>query len=287
MIKQWQGHYPVRWMCQQLGVSASGWYVAQRRTRSARGRAEGRLIAEVKAAHERTRHTYGRERLQRELARQGVKISMHRLRRLRRDHGLRCKQKRGFRLTTGARHDLPVAPNLLNQQFSVSAPNQVWTTDLTYIKTAEGWLYLAALKDLFNGEIVGYAMGTQMTKALTLQALGSAMKTRRPPPGLIHHSDRGSQYCSTAYQLRLKQLGMIASMSRRGNCYDNAPIESFWGTLKNELIYPHRFATRTQAQQAITEYIEIFYNRQRLQARLGYLSPFAFSRQFYNLNRAT
>lgn len=286
MITKLSDTYALRWMCQQLEVSVSGWYAQQTRPPSARAQTEVRLALEIKAAHARTRQTYGRERLHRELTRQGVVMSMHRLRQLRTQYGLTCKQKRAFCRTTQSRHHLPVAANKLNQQFSVTQPNQVWTTDLTYIKTDEGWLYLSALKDLFHGEIVGYAMGAQMTKELTLQALFSAVKAKRPSRGLMHHSDRGSQYCSTAYQQRLKQFGMICSMSRKGNCYDNAPMESFWGVLKNELIYPQRFTTREQARQAITEYIEVFYNRQRIQARLGYISPAAFLQQFYNAAQA-
>jgi putative transposase len=286
MISQLSDTYPLRWMCQQLGVSVSGWYAQQSREPSARMQTEARLVVEIKAAQERTRQTYGRERLHHELTRQGVVISLHRLRQLRTKHGLACQPKRAFRVTTQSRHNLPVAANELNQQFSVTRPHQGWTTDLTYIRTDEGWLYLSALKDLFHGEIVGYAMAEQMTKALTLKALFCAVKAKRPRQGLIHHSDRGSQYCSTAYQQMLKQFGMTCSMSRKDNCYDNAPIESFWGTLKNELIYPHRFATREQAQQAITEYIEIFYNRQRIQASLGYLSPVAFLQQYDHPARA-
>lgn len=267
MIKQMQGAYAVGWMCQRLGVSVSGFYAAQGREPSARVQGDARLIVEIKAAHEHTRQTYGRERLQRELAQQGVRISMHRLRRLRREHGIYCKHRRALRVTTDSRHTLPVAPNRLKQQFKVKAPNQVWTTDLTYVHTDEGWLYVAALKDRFHGEIVSHAMGARMTETLTQPALTSAVRTHRPGPGLIHHSDRGSQYCSRGYQQTLKQLGMVCSMRRKGNCYDNAPTESFWSTLKNELIDHQRFATRAQAQQAITAYIEIFYNRQRLQAR--------------------
>jgi transposase InsO family protein len=171
--------------------------------------------------------------------------------------------------------------NLLGQEFNVTVPNQVWVSDITYIGTDEGWLYCAAHRDLFNGEIVGYALGSRMTQDLVIQSLSMAVARKKPRPGLIHHSDRGKQYCSQDYQTLLHQFHMKVSMSRKGNCYDNAPMESFWGTLKNELIYHERYTTREQAIQEITEYIEIFYNRQRIQARLGYLSPAVYEQQYY------
>ena len=194
---------------------------------------------------------------------------------------MRCRQKRRFKFTTDSRHSLPVAENLLAQKFVASAPNQIWLTDITYIPTGEGWLYLAGHKDLFTGEVVGYAMGERMTKNLVSQSLLRAVTVKRPAAGLIHHSDRGSQYCALEYSSLLDRFGMRASMSRKGNCYDNAPMESFWGVLKNEQIHHCRYATRQEAVQDITEYIEIFYNRQRRQARLGFLSPSAYERCFY------
>jgi putative transposase len=183
--------------------------------------------------------------------------------------------------STDSKHDLPIAPNLLERRFAMSAPNQAWVSDITYIWTDEGWLYLAGIKDLFKGELVGYAMGERMTGTLVMQALFGAVALKRPGPGLILHSDRGSQYCSHDYQAMIKQFGMNTSMSRKADCYDNAPMRSFWGSLKNELVHHCRFATREEARKAITEYIEIFYNRQRKQARLGYLSPAAFTQQFF------
>jgi putative transposase len=198
-----------------------------------------------------------------------------------RNWGCVAKQKRKFKVTTDSRHNLPVAPNLLERNFTVTAPNRVWVSDITYISTGEGWLYLAGLKDLFNGELVGYAMSERMTKSLVMQALFRGVSARRPAKGLILHSDQGTQYCAHDYQTLLIQFGMMASMSRKGDCWDNAPMESFWGTLKNELVHHRRYRTRAQAIREITEYIEIFYNRQRKQARLGYLSPAAFMRQYY------
>jgi putative transposase len=239
------------------------------------------LGIEIKAAHRRSRETFGPERLQCDLAAHGVKVGICRIRRIRKELGLRCKQVKKFKATTHSKHSLPVAENLLGQDFTATAPNQVWVSDLSYVPTAEGWLYCAAHKDLFNGEIVGYALGSRITTELVSQSLLRSVATRRPPGGLIHHSDRGSQYCSPLYQKLLNQFGMKASMSRKGNCYDNAPMESFWGTLKSELIHHRRYPTRGEAIQEITEYIEVFYNRERRQARLDYLSPAAYVKQYY------
>ena len=221
------------------------------------------MEAEIRAAHQRTRETYGPKRLQSDLADQSVAASVDRIKRIRRKLGLRCKQKRKFKATTDSRHALPLTPNRLNRQFTVKAPNQAWVTDITYIPTDEGWLYLAGLKDLFSGELVGYAMSNRMTTPLVMQALFRAVAAKRPEKGLLHHSDRGSQYCAHAYQKLLRQFGMQASMSRKGNCWDNAPMESFWGALKTELVHHQRFSTREEAQREIIEYIEIFYNRIR------------------------
>ena len=273
--------YPTRILCRVLRVSRSGYYAWLKRPPSKRAHEEGRLEAEIKAAHERTRRTCGPERLQRDLAAHGVKVGVFRIRRLRKKLGIRCKQVRKFKATTDSKHSLPVAANLLGQQFEVEAPNQVWVSDITYISTEEGWLYCAAHKDLWNGEIVGYALGSRITKELVEKSLVRAVTAKRPPQGLIHHSDRGSQYCSPHFQKLLARLGMKPSMSRKGNCYDNAPMESFWGTIKNELIHHCRYKTREEAIKEIAEYIEIFYNRQRRQKRLGYLSPAAYERQFY------
>lgn len=281
MMKQLRADYPVPLMCRIYDVSPSGYYAWQGRLPSKRMQEDARLEVEIKAAHQRTRETYGAERLQDELADNGVNTTVHRVKRLRKKLGIRCKQKRKFRVTTDSNHTMPVAPNLLDQEFNATRPNQIWVSDITYIPTDEGWLYLAGHKDLFSGDLAGYALGSRMTKTLITQSLFRGVAEKRPPKGLIHHSDRGSQYCSYEYRKILDQFGMVASMSRRGNCYDNAPMESFWGLLKNELVHHRRFNTRAEAIQAITEYIEIFYKRQRKQARLGYLSPVAFERQFY------
>ncbi len=240
-----------------------------------------RLEIEIIAAHKRTRQVYGTEKLQHDLAEHGIQAGICRIRRIRKKLGIFCKQKRKFKVTTDSKHNLSVAENILGQQFKIAAPNKVWTSDITYVPTDEGWLYVAGHKDIFTGNIVGYAMGERLTRNLISQSLFRAVAAKRPTKGLIHHSDRGSQYCSYDFRNFLEQFGMIASMSRKGNCYDNAPMESFWGTLKQELTHHRRYKTRQEAIRDITEYIEIFYNRQRRQARLGFLLPTAYEQRFY------
>lgn len=281
LIEELRQHHPVATMCRILEVSESGYHAWRQRPPSTRQQENLRLETEIKAAHQRTRETYGPERLQSDLTDHGIQASVYRIKRIRTRLGLRCKQKRKFKATTNSKHALLLAPNLLDRQFTVAAPNRAWVTDITYISTDEGWLYLAGIKDLFNGELVGYAMSERMTTDLVSQALFRAVASKRPAKGLILHSDRGSQYCAHAYQKQLRQFGMQASMSRKGDCWDNAPMESFWGSLKNELVHHQSFETREQARREITEYIEIFYNRIRKQERLGYLSPAAFSQQYH------
>jgi len=273
--------HPLSLLCRVLNVSRSGYYAWLKCVPSKRSLEEKRLEIEIRAAHKRTRGTFGPERLQHDLAAHGVKVGISRIRRIRKKLGICCKQVKKFKATTNSKHTLPVADNLLEQNFEVTSPNRVWVSDITYISTDEGWLYCAAHKDLFNGEIVGYALGSRITKDLVIDSLLMAVRTKKPDYGLIHHSDRGSQYCSDDFVSLLGKCNMKASMSRKGNCYDNAPMESFWGTLKNELVYHRRYATREQAIREITEYIEIFYNRQRSQSRLGYLSPVAYGQEYY------
>jgi transposase InsO family protein len=280
-MRQMRLAYPASLISRILKVSPSGYYGWVDRPPSERAREEMRLEVEIQAAHRRTRQTYGAERLQHELDGHGVKVGICRLKRIRRKLGIRCKQRRKFKATTDSKHRLPVAENLLGREFKVHAPDKVWVSDITYVPTDEGWLYLAGHKDLFNGEIVGYAMGERLSKNLVSQSLLRAVSTRRPEKGLVHHSDRGSQYCSYEYGNLLKQFGLAVSMSGTGNCYDNAPMESFWGIIKQELIHHRHFRTRREAMAEIREYIEIFYNRQRLQAGLGYLSPAAYIQQYY------
>jgi len=280
-MEQMRLEYPLGMLCRVLKVSASGFHARRSRGPSRRTQEEPRLEIEIRAAHQRTRQTYGPERLQRELAAHGVRVGVHRIKRVRRQLGLRCKQRRKFKVTTDSRHSLPVAENLLEQRFEAAAPCQAWLSDITYVPTDEGWLYLVGHRDLCSRRIVGYAMGERMTKNLVLESLLRALETTKPLRGLVHHSDKGSQYCSHEYRRMLEGLGIKSSMSGTGNCFDNAPMESFWATLKTELVFHRRFATRQQAIREITEYIEVFYNRQRIQKQLGYLSPVAFERQYY------
>lgn len=281
MIEQLRVDYPVPVLCRQFRVSLSGYSRWRSAPPSTRQNEETRLEVEISAAHKRTRETYGAERLQEDLASHGVEVGIHRIKRIRRKLGLRCKQKKKFKATTNSKHNLPVVANLVDQVFQASQPCQIWLGDITYIATDEGWLYLAGYKDIFTGEIVGYAMSKRMTKGLVIQALFRATSAKRPEKGVIVHSDRGSQYCSRAFARVLKQFGMKASMSRKGNCYDNAPMESFWGTLKTEMIHHRRYATRREAEAEIREYIELFYNRQRIQKKLGYCSPAVFERKYF------
>jgi putative transposase len=272
--------YPVTVLCRVFEVSRSGFYAWTGGEESPRAKEDERLKVAITAVHKQSRETYGPLRMQPELAAQGFVAGRDRIARLRRELALRCKQKRKFKATTNSNHDLPVAENLLNQTLEPTRPNEAWVTDITYVATGEGWLYLAGIKDVFTCELVGYAMGERMTQALTAQALWRAVRNKRPQPGLIHHSDRGSQYCAHDYRNLVEQFGMQASMSRRGNCYDNAPMESFWGSLKNELVHHQRYATRADAQAAIQEYIESFYNRQRRHSRLGNVPPALFAENF-------
>jgi putative transposase len=280
-MKELRLKYPVPLMRRIMNVSASGYYAWLDRPLSKRALEEMRLEVEIRAAHKRTRQTYGPERLAHDLAEHGIQVGICRIKRIRKKLGLRCKQKRKFRATTDSRHTLPVAENLLGQQFKVCEPNTVWVSDITYVPTDEGWLYLAGHKDLFTGEIVGYAMGERLTRNLVSQSLFRAVAAKRPAKGLMHHSDRGSQYCSQEYRNLLGQFGLQASMSGKGNCFDNAPMESFWGTLKQELVHHRHYSSRQEAMRDITEYIEIFYNRQRRQAKLGYLAPAVYVQKYY------
>ncbi|MGB2815539.1 MAG: IS3 family transposase [Dehalococcoidales bacterium] len=281
MMKDLRLDHPIPLLRRVLSVSASGYYAWVDRPLSNRAREELRLELEIKAADQRTRQTYGPERLQHDLAEHGIRVGVCRIKRIRKKLGIHCKQKRKFKATTDSKHKLPVAENLLGQQFKVAGPNKVWVSDITYVATDEGWLYLAGHKDLFTSEIVGYAMGERLTRNLVSQSLLRAMVAKRPSSGLIHHSDRGSQYCAHEYQRILDHFDLRVSMSGRGNCFDNAPMESFWGILKQELVHHRRYTTRQEAIREITEYIEVFYNRQRRQARLGFLSPAVYEQRFY------
>ena len=281
MMYELRLQYPPPLTGRMMSVSASGYYAWLDRPLSKRAREEMRLELEVRAADKRTRHTYGPERLQYDLAAHGVRIGLWRLRRIRKKLGIRCKQKRKFKATTDSKHKLPVAENLLRQQFKVSQPNTVWLSDITYVPTDEGWLYLAGHKVLFTAEIVGYAMGERLTRNLVSQSLLRAIAAKHPAKGLMHHSDRGTQYCSYEYRRLLNQFDLKVSMSGTGNCFDNAPMESLWSILKQELVHHRHYRSRQEAIRDITEYIEIFYNRQRRQSRLEFMSPVAYAQRFY------
>jgi len=277
--------YPVKIMARVLEVSRSGFYSWISRKPSTRAQRHGRLRGQILQLHLRCRKTYGTRRLLSVLQEEGVRVGRDQISRLRRDLGLRCVQKKKFVATTNSAHGMPIADNLLMQDFRTTAPGQVWGGDITYIRTAQGWLYLAALKDFHTKEVVGWAMGERMTDELVCTALKRALAFRRPQPGCICHSDRGSQYCSAAYQLSLIQAGMRPSMSRKGNCWDNAPTESLWSTLKQELIRDRVYATRADAEIEIREYLEIFYNRQRRHSSLGNVPPTVFANRSFKQRR--
>jgi putative transposase len=263
--------------CRMLEVSRSGYYDWIERSTQPDPDAVALEVA-ARAAHARGRESYGPKRLRTEMAEMGFPRSLASVKRLRARLGLRCRHKRRFVRTTDGKHMLPIAPNLLEQRFNeTTAPNQVWVSDITYVHTDEGWLYVAAIKDLFNKKIVGWAMMDHMRTSLVSQALWMAFKQERPAPGLIQHSDRGSQYASAEYRKLLEQFGMKASMSRRGNCYDNAPMESFWASLKKEQVHHQHYATRAQAKADIFDYIECFYNTIRRHSALGNQSPLDFT----------
>ena len=257
-----------------LEVARSGYYAWRKRPLSARKMADRLLLRQIKNIFAQSRETYGSQRIQVELAEQGILCGRKRVARLMRTDGLRPKTVRRFRVaTTDSNHNLPIAPNRLNQEFTADQPDRIWLTDITYVPTAQGWLYLAVVLDLYSRQIVGWAMNDSLHRQLVIEALQMAIIARKPPPGLLHHSDRGSQYASHDYQTLLTQADMVGSMSRKGNCYDNAPLESFFGTLKTELVFHQHYATRAEARLDIFEYIEVFYNRVRRHSALGYKSP--------------
>ncbi|WP_095532615.1 IS3-like element ISPssp1 family transposase [Psychrobacter piechaudii] len=273
--------YCIQRMVTVFEVSLSGYYDWLKRGMSKRKQHHNRCELLVKSAHMDTQQSYGHERLHQHLTSQGHDISLYMVRQIKQEHGIYCKRHKRSKVTTDSNHNKPVYPNLLEQQFDVAAPNIAWVSDITYIWTNEGWVYLAAFKDLYSKEIVGYALNKRMTADLVCEALNNAIKYKRPARGLIVHSDRGSQYCSHQYRQIIDKYGFAGSMSRKGNCYDNAPIESFWGQLKNELIYHKVYETRDEAIKDGVRYIEIFYNRQRIQKGLGFKSPTQVFQDFY------
>lgn len=261
-------------MCKVLGVSRSGYYAWLRRPESQR-KADDKALSElIKTIHEESKGEYGSPKIHQELRRRGTRCGRKRVARLMRKDGLKAKTIRKFKATTNSNHNLPVAENLLNRDFSPTAPNRAWVADITYIWTNEGWLYLAVVIDLFSRAVVGWSMSERMTRTLVMDAFTLAVKRRNPSPGLIHHSDRGSQYASADFQKLLEKYGAICSMSRKANCWDNAAAESFFALLKRALVFQSQYQTRAQARQSIFDYIERFYNRKRIHSSLGYRTPF-------------
>jgi putative transposase len=266
--------YPVAIICDVLDVSRAGYYAWRKRPESRRSVANRSLLGDIQQAHRDSHGCYGSPRIHAELKAQGRGTSRGRIERLMHRHGIRAIMARPkWVRTTDSRHDLPIAPNLLDRNFLSAAPNRIWLADITYIETGEGWLYLATVMDLYSRKIVGWAMRDHMRTELPLAALQMAVAAQRPGAGLIHHSDRGVQYASQEYRLALTTGGITASMSRKGNCYDNAPMESFFHTLKTERVHHRKYATRADARRDIFAYIEGFYNRTRRHSAIGYISP--------------
>lgn len=272
-----RNHFELTELCAVLDVSVSGYRAWKRGGKTDRKRlTDPQMLTLIRAIHAELKGAYGSPRMVRELRARGFSASKDRVERLMRENGIRARHKRRFKATTDSKHVLPVAGNLLDRNFMPSAPNQVWTADMTYIWTDEGWLYLAIVLDLFNREIVGWSLKSRMTADIVTDALTMAWFRRKPAPGVLHHSDRGSQYASRAFQQKLVDYGMTCSMSRKGNCWDNAPSESWFNSLKNERVHGRRYATRAEATADIFEYIEVFYNRKRRHSTLGYRSPTQF-----------
>ena len=278
-IEQHCHQFPVVRICAVLGVSPSGYYAFRKRRPSRRVRENQRLLVQIRAIHRASRATYGYRRIYHELREQGMICSRHRIAHLMRRAGLRVKSRRPYKVTTRANPRHPVADNLLDRDFQADQPDRKWVADITYIATDQGWLYLATVMDLFSRRIVGWSMQPRMKTDLVADALKMALTRRRPGAGLLHHSDRGSQFTSADYQKLLAAHGIQVSMSRTGNCYDNAVMESFFATLKTECI-DRRYATRQEARACIFDYIEVWYNRRRRHSSLEYLSPEAYERRY-------
>jgi putative transposase len=272
-IDEHRDQWPVALLCAALDVSTAGYYAWRNRPASARERRRDALVVEIRAIHAEVKARYGSPRVHAELAARGHDCCVNTVAKLMRDHDIRAKTARKFRCTTDSDHDLPVAENLLDRQFDPEAPNEAWLGDITYIPTREGRLYLAAVEDLYSRRVVGWSMADHMESRLVVDALELAVQRRLPGEGLLAHSDRGSQYASEHYQSLLARHGITCSMSRRADCWDNAPMESFFASLKKELVHGADFATRAEARAAVVEYIEVFYNTRRRHSALGYVSP--------------
>jgi transposase InsO family protein len=279
LVDQAKAEFPVQRLCKALGVSQSGYFAWKHRPASGRQRGDMVLLAHVRSAFALSNGTYGSPRMTRELQDDGHLVGRRRTARLMRENGLRARQKRRFKRTTDSHHAWPVAPNIIDQDFTAERPDEKWAADISYIWTREGWLYLAVVIDLFARRVVGWAVADRLHRDLALAALRRALAIRRPAAGLIHHSDRGSQYCSIDYQAELRRHGILISMSGKGNCFDNAMVETFFKTLKSELVWRTVFQTRSEAEQAIARYIDGFYNPVRRHSALDYVSPVQFERR--------
>ncbi|QEL16818.1 IS3 family transposase [Limnoglobus roseus] len=284
-IEERRSDYPVAALCRALGVSRSGFYARANRRPSATAVRREALVAHIRAVHAEVRGRYGSPRLARELKARGVACCVNTVAKAMAAHGLRAKAVKRFVRTTDSGHRLPVSENVLARDFAAARPNEKWAMDLTYVPTLEGWLFLALVVDLFSRRIVGWAMAAAMTSRLVVDALDLAVGRRGVPPGLIAHSDRGSQYASAHYQAELRRHGMVGSMSGVGQCWDNAVVESTFGRLKQELVHGERYATRDEARASIFEYVEVFYNRVRRHSTLGYVSPAEYERAHDPNNR--
>jgi transposase InsO family protein len=275
-MDQHSSTHGVQKMCRVIGASRSGYYRWKIQPQSKRQQENEKILIEIKESHKNSRRAYGSPRITVELQAKGMKCGENRVALLMKTHGIVGKAKKKFKATTNSKHALPVAENLLRQNFAAERPNTVWVSDITYVWTSEGWLYLAVILDLFSRQVVGWAMSDRLTAGFVVKALYQAIGRRHPSAGCILHSDRGIQYASTDFRDVLSAYGFIQSMSRKGNCYDNAVAESFFHTLKTEHVYDYRYETRAEARQSIFDYIEMFYNRQRRHSALGYRSPVSF-----------
>ena len=272
-IRAEKGNFSVAALCRLLGVSRQGYYAFERRPASPHANREQLLRERVRTLHTESKGTYGSPRLHAALRREGTRVGKHRVERALRSMGLQGRSRRRWRVTTRANPTHPVVGNSLARDFSASRPNERWVTDISYVWTDEGWCYLAVILDLFSRAVVGWALDTTLSTRLPLTALDMAIRRRKPSAGLLHHSDRGCQYTSAEYRAALAELGVTVSMSRKGNCWDNAVAESFFATLKTELVYRRTWPARFELRAAIFEYIEVFYNRRRLHSSIGYKTP--------------
>jgi len=276
LVQSEKANYPINLLCEAVGVSRSAYYAWTHGTPSQRALANERILVEIRAIHAEHKERYGSPRIRTELHGRGIRVGKHRVARLMRENGIRARLRRRFRRTTDSRHGLPVAPNLLERRFTTTAPDQAWVGDITYIWTAEGWSYLSVLLDLYSRRVVGWALRKSLNRELAVSTLRRALARRRPPPGLVHHTDRGCQYASSEYRRLLHKHSAVSSMSAAGDCWDNAVAESFFATLKKELVHGCAFETRSEAYDAISEYIDHYYNAKRRHSAAGNLSPINF-----------